>query len=121
MDIVITIIGIAIVVMGIVYLIKPAFMKWLVDFFKKGARIYLAGVLRLALAVVFLLSARECGRPIIIGVLGVLFLLGGFFIFILGPKSITPILDWWLTKPVWIMRVLALVTAAFGALIIYAA
>ena len=90
MDIVITIIGIAIIVMGTVYLIRPAVAKWLIEFFKKGSRIYIAGLLRLVLAVVFLLSARECGKPIIIGVLGVLFLLGGILVLILGPKRTTP-------------------------------
>ena len=121
MDIVITIIGIAIVVMGIVYLIKPAIMKWLIDFFKKGPRIYIAGFLRFVLGVVFLLAATKCREQTIIGVLGVLFLLGGFLIFILGSQRIRPILEWWLTKPVWVMRILALLTVAFGVLIIYAA
>jgi len=121
MDVVIKIIGIVVIVIGIAYLVKPGIMKWLLDFFKKGPRIYIAGLLRFVLGVVFLLAATKCSRPVIIGVLGVLFLLGGFLIFILGPKRITPILEWWQKQPEWVMRALALLTGAFGVLIIYAA
>jgi len=113
MDVVIKIIGIVVIVVGIAYIVRPGIMKWLLDFFKEGSNIYLAGLLRFVLGVVFLLAATECSKPIIIGVLGVLFLLGGLLIFILGPKRTTPILEWWLTKPVWIMRALALLTGAF--------
>ncbi len=118
---VIKIIGIIVIVLGIAYLVKPGIMKWLLEFFKKGSSIYIAGLLRFVLGVVFLLAARECSKPTIIGVLGVLFLLGGFLIFILGPKRTRPILEWWQRKPEWVMRALALLTAAFGVLIIYAA
>jgi len=121
METVIKIIGIAIVVTGIAYLFRPSIMKWLMEFFKKDARIYLAGLLRLAIGTVFLWAAPECDRITIIRVLGVLFLAGGALIFILGSERMRRILEWWLTKPVWIMQILAVVTAAFGALIIYAA
>ena len=121
MDILIKIIGIVIVITGIVYLIKPAVMKWLIEFFKKGSRIYIAGLLRLTLAVVFLLAATACRITWIITVLGILFLLGGILVLILGPKRTTPFLDWWLKKPNWIMQILAVVTVLFGVLIIFAA
>ena len=121
METVIKIIGIAIVVIGIAYLFRPDIMKRLMEFFKKDARIYIAGLLRFTLGIVFLLAARECDRSAIIGALGVLFLAGGVLIFILGSERMRRILEWWLTKPVWIMQILAVVTAAFGALIIYAA
>ncbi len=121
MDVVIKIIGIIIVVVGIAYLVRPGIMKWLMEFFKKGSNIYLGGLLRLALAVVFLLAATSCKKTWIIIVLGILFLFGGILVLILGPKRITPILEWWLKKPNWILQVLALLTVAFGVLIIYAA
>jgi len=121
MDVIIKIIGIAFIVIGIAYLVRPGIMKWLLEFFKNGSNIYLAGLLRLALAVVFLLAATACKKTWIIIVLGILFLFGGILVLILGPKRTRPILEWWLTKPVWIMRALALLTGAFGVLIIYAA
>ncbi|MBN2456015.1 MAG: hypothetical protein JXB29_05690 [Sedimentisphaerales bacterium] len=63
MDSIIKIIGIVFVAIGIVYLLKPEIAKALMDFFKQANRIYIAAVIRLALAVVFLLAARECIVP----------------------------------------------------------
>jgi hypothetical protein len=37
--------------MGIAYLLRPEIVKKLMGFFKKGKRIYLAGLIRFALAV----------------------------------------------------------------------
>lgn len=121
MNIIIEVVGIVIIVLGIAYLLRPPIMKWLMEFFKKGPRIYIAGLLRFVLGVVFLLAATKCRKQTIIGVLGVLFLLGGLLIFILGTKRTRPIIEWWQSKPTWVLQILALVTAAFGALIVYAA
>jgi hypothetical protein len=73
------------------------------------------------LGIVFLLAATACRKTWIIIVLGILFLFGGILVLILGPKRTAPILEWWLKKPNWILQVLALLTVAFGVLIIYAA
>ncbi len=121
MTVLIKIVGIVIIVLGIAYIVRPGIMKWLMEFFKKGSNIYLAGLLRLALAVIFLLAATACKKTWIIIVLGILFLFGGILVLILGPKRTTPILEWWQKQPEWVMRALALLTGAFGVLIIYAA
>lgn len=121
MDVVIKIIGVIVIVVGIAYIVRPGIMKWLLEFFKKGSNIYIAGLLRFVSGIIFLLAARECSKPVIIGVLGVLFLLGGFLIFILGPKRAAPFLEWWLKKPNWVLQVLAVIAMLFGVLIIYAA
>ena len=121
MDIIIRSLGIVIVVVGIVYLLRPDVMKWLLEFFKKGKRIYLAGLLRLALAVIFLLGARECDITWVIVVFGILFLMGGVLIFILGPEKLRRILDWYQKQSVLFLRVLAVIALAIGAVIIYSA
>ena len=60
MDIVIKIMGIVLVFLAVLYLLKPDIMKSLMEFFKQGKRIYFAGLIRIVLAIVFLLAAREC-------------------------------------------------------------
>ena len=75
MDIVIKIVGIAIVFIAIVYLLKPDVLKRLMEFFKQGKRLYFAGLIRFALAIVFLLGARECDITWVIVVFGILFLI----------------------------------------------
>ena len=121
MDLVVKIVGIVIVAVGVVYLLKPDVMKWLIEFFKQGKRIYFAGLIRLALAVIFLLGARECDITWVIVVFGILFLIGGVLIFILGPEKIRRILDWYQKQSALLLRVIAVIALAIGAVIIYSA
>ena len=119
--IVIKSLGMLFALMGIAYLLRPNIIKKLMGFFKKGKRIYFAGLLRFALAVVFLVAARECRYPWIIFASGLIFLTGGLLIFMLGPEKIRRILDWYEEQPALIFRVIALVVLAFGAIIIFSA
>ncbi len=121
MDIVIKSLGIVIILIGIVYLLKPDVMKWLMEFFKQGKRIYLAGLIRFALAVAFFSAYRDCDQRWIIFAFGILFLIGGLLIFILGPEKIKRILDWWQKQSVLLLRVMAVLTLAIGAVIIFSA
>ena len=121
MAVVIKIIGAAIILLGLLYIVKPQIMKSLLEFFKKGSRIYIAALLRLTLAVVFLISAAECRIRWVIIALGILMMLGGLLIFALGPRRISPILEWWQRQSTLLLRVLAVIVLAIGAIIIYAA
>jgi len=121
MNIVIRILGIVFALMGIVYLLRPEVMKWLIKFFKKGKRIYFAGLIRFALAVVFLVAARECKYFWVILVFGILFIIGGLLIFILGPQKLKTILDWYEKQSTVLLRVIAIIVVAAGAVIIVSA
>jgi len=121
MDIVIKSIGIVIILIGIVYLLRPNVMKWLIGFFRQGKRIYLAGLIRFALAVVFLVGARECRRFWVVFAFGILFLIGGLLIFILGPEKIKRVLDWWQKQSILLLRVMAVLALVIGAVIIFSA
>lgn len=119
--IVIKSLGMLFALMGIAYLLRPDIVKKFMGFFKKGKRIYLAGLIRFVLGVVFLVAARECRYPWIIFASGIIFLIGGLLIFMLGPEKIRRILDWYQNQPTLIFRVIALVVLAFGAIIIFSA
>jgi uncharacterized protein YjeT (DUF2065 family) len=119
--IVIKSLGMLFALMGIAYLLRPDIIKKLMAFFKKGKRIYLPGLIRFALAIVFLVAARECRYPWIIFASGIIFLIGGLLIFMLGPEKIRRILDWYQNQPTLIFRVIAVVVLAFGAIIIFSA
>ncbi|MEJ2701499.1 MAG: hypothetical protein P8Z79_03555 [Sedimentisphaerales bacterium] len=113
--------GILFVLIGVAYLLRPGILKALMSFFKKGKRIYVAGLIRFALAVVFLLAATQCRRPRIIGAFGVLFLLSGLLIFVLGPDRIRRIFDWYAKQSNIVFRIVACVVIAVGAIIIFSA
>ena len=121
MDVVVKIIGILFICIAVVYLLKPTVMKWFIGFFKKGKRIYFAGLIRFALAVVFLLAARECKNFWVIFAFGILFIISGLLIFVLGPKKVSSILDWYQKQSLLLLRLIALIVLAIGAVIIYAA
>ena len=121
MDIVVKIIGIVIVAMAILLLLKPDIMKHVLQFFKKGKRIYLAGLMRLVLAVVFLLAARECDLTWVIVVFGILFLISGLLVFMLGPQRLRGMMEWFEKRSALMLRAMAVLVLAIGAIIIYAA
>jgi len=121
MVIVIKSLGIVFALIGVGYLLRPGIIKWLMGFFKKGKRIYFAGLLRFALAVVFLVAARECRYPWVIFASGIIFLTGGLLIFLLGPEKIRRILDWYHEQPMLNFRVIAAIVLLFGAVIIFSA
>ena len=121
MDIIIKIIGIVFIAIAIVLLLKPTVMNQLMEFFKKGKRIYFAGLVRLALAVIFLLGARECDITWVIVVFGILFLISGLLIFMLGPEKCKSMIDWFQKQSALFLRVMAIITLAIGAIIVYSA
>jgi hypothetical protein len=121
MQIVIRIIGILMFLSGILFLLKPALIKQIVTFMQKGYRVYFIAMLRIALAIVFLLGARQCGMPRVIVILAILFLLSGLSIFMLGSGKIQRILKWYLRQPIFFLRILSLIPLILGGLIIYAA
>ena len=121
MDIVIQSLGIVFALAGIVYLLRPDAMKWLMEFFKQGKRMYFAGLIRFALAIVFLVGARECKQFWVIFAFGILFIIGGLLIFTIGLERFKSIIDWWQKQSLLLLRVMALITLAVGAVIIYSA
>ena len=121
MVIVIKSLGIVFALVGIVYLLRPDIMKWLMEFFKQGKRIYFAGLIRFALAVVFLVGARECKRFWVIFALGLLFIISGMLVFIIPLEKIKAYISWWQKKSPLILRIMALIALAVGAIIIYSA
>jgi len=121
MDTVIKIIGIVFIAMTIVYFLKPDVMKWLMEFFKKGKRIYLAALVRFTLAVVFLLAARECDITWVIVAFGILFIISGLLIFILGLERVKAYIGWWQKQSTLLLRLVSLIGLALGAIIIYSA
>ena len=118
---VIQILGIVIVAIGIAYIIKPSVMNRMIEFFKKGNRLYIAAPVRLTFAVVFLLGARECKYFWVIFAIGILFLITGVLVLVLGPKKLIPMLEWWLKQPTLLLRLMALIALAFGVVIIISA
>jgi hypothetical protein len=121
MNIIIKILGVLFILLGVGFIIKPQVIQRLFKFIGKGKRIYLAALLRLALAVVFLLGAGACRIEWIVAIVGIIFLLSGLLIFIIRPGKIGSVLDWFESKPSIVFRLLSLIVITVGGIIIYAA
>jgi uncharacterized protein YjeT (DUF2065 family) len=119
--IVIKLLGIVFALLGVAYLLKPQITKRLIGFFKKGRRMYLPGLVRFILAVVFFVGAGQCRYFWIIFAFGILFLISGLLIFVLGPAKMRRILDWYEKQPLFIFRVIAVVVVAVGVIIVFSA
>jgi len=115
------IIGLFVTAMGIIALLNPNIIKIMMAFWKEGKRLYVAGVIRICVGVLFLYCSPMAMRPNIIFILGILAILGGLFIIIRGPKKMKLILENLSKKPVNFLRWLSLIILAFGALIIFSA
>ena len=120
-NIIIKALGVLLILLGIVFMIKPQAVKWLMEFINKGKRIYGASVLRFVCGVIFLLGAGQSRHKWIIAVLGILFLLGGLLICMLGPAKIGRMFSWFRDKPPLLYRFFSVILFILGGLIIYAA
>jgi hypothetical protein len=121
METVIKIIGTVIVCVGLVYLIKPEIFRVIMRFFAKGNRLYIAAVIRFALAIVFFLGARHCGIKWVIVLFGLIFLLSGLLIFMLGLERAKGIIRWYQGQPSFVYRIVAIIVLSVGLIITYSA
>lgn len=121
MLIVVRLIGILIVGMGVAFLLRPKLYRQYAAFWQPGKRLYLGAILAILFGVILLLAATQCRLIGVILALGILCLVKGILILPLGEKKIKSILKWWQAKPLWVLRLVALIAIAFGALLFYSA
>ena len=115
------IVGMIILLLGVAILIKPQLTKKLFHFIAKGKRIYLIGILRIILGVLFLIGALSCSIPWLIILFGILFCVSGLTIFAMKFERLKAIMNWFDQKPVSFMRLMGIIALLIGALITYAA
>ncbi len=109
--------GIAITAFGLVIFASPDFIKKVFDFFKEGKRIYLAGVLRVFIGLLLLLTVSHSTVPLAVISLGLLFLVSGIVVFAVDLEKTKVFLSHYSDLPQLIIRLLGLVAACFGLLI----
>jgi len=113
--------GVAIVVMGIIFLQNPKALNQYLSFWKEDKRLRMGAILALLFGVIFLMAASECRLTLLINILGIWSIIKGVLLLTLAKKKIYAYLDWWLDKPVSTTRILSGIVLAFGILLIYSA
>lgn len=114
-------IGIVMVVLGAIYLAKPAIMKKYMHYWMKDNRIYLGGAISLVFAIIFLRAANLCSIPWFVVLMGIISLVKAVCLFGFGPKKVKPWMEQLANKPVGTLRTFALMPLIIGVLLIYAA
>jgi hypothetical protein len=119
MQTIIKIIGIVIIIMSVIYLLKPAVPRALIKFFKQGNWIYLAGLIRLVLAILFFMAANQCRKTAAIVFFGVLFLISAMLIFSVPITKMRKYMSWWQGQSDIVLRIASLLGLAIGTAIVY--
>ena len=121
MVILVKLFAIAIVVLGVIFLLSPKALKQYLSFWTKRKNFYLAGILSILFSVVFLLAASQCKLAVVLIIMGILSLIKGIWLFVIGPKGMVAMGNWWLERDTKVLRLIAPFILAFGILLIYSA
>jgi uncharacterized protein YjeT (DUF2065 family) len=117
----ITAIGILFVVVGVIYTVKPSIIRAFIDFAKVGKRIYFLAPIRLVLGAALLVAAPKAVNVWIPGIIGAILVISGISIYFLGLARIGAIMDWWKALPDNKLRIVTILAAVLGVLLIYSA
>ncbi|MBL7197074.1 MAG: hypothetical protein ISS47_03130 [Candidatus Omnitrophica bacterium] len=121
MVILVRLFGVAVVVMGAIFAINQENFKKYLLFWKEKKSIKIGALVAIVLGVLFLIAAPQCRLTRLVTVIGVWSVIKGVLLLIIKQKKIDAYLDWWLARPVSIMRYLGFIAIAFGILFIYSA
>jgi hypothetical protein len=113
--------GVAIVVMGLVFLTNSKALKQYIAFWKQDKKIQIGGMIALLFGIVFLMAAAQCRLTWLINILGIWSIIKGVVLLTFKKKKLYGYFDWWLNKPDSVMRVISVIVLIFGILLIYAA
>jgi len=121
MAMLIRLLGAVVVVMGLIFGIKPEIFQKYVKFWNSRKRIVIGGIISFLFGVVFLLSASRCRVPAVITILGIWAIIKGIILFVLKERRLSTYLEWWSKKPLSVMRLIGIISLAFGILVIWCA
>ncbi len=118
MIILIKLLGLLITGVGLGIFASPGFSAKLFDFFKSGKNIYYAGVFRGLAGLLILVTASRSTVPLAAIALGIMFLVSGITIFAAEREKLLVFVEHYSQMPGLVIRLLGLVAASFGILVL---
>lgn len=112
--------GALIAAWGVTAVIKPERMHAFLRFMSRKRWYFIAAFVRLLFAVIFLMFGNDTRKPKVIWFLGLLFLTAGILVFVIPQHKIKSVINWWIARPLWVLRLWGVAAVLFGVLIIYA-
>ena len=113
--------GLAIVIMGVIFGVRPEVFQRYVKFWNSRKRIVAGGVISLLFGTIFLLAAFKCRAPVVIAIFGTWAIIKGVILFVINEKKLNAYLEWWSKKPLSVIRTLGIISLALGILVIWCA
>ena len=110
-------VGVLLIALGTMFLFDNKKFQSFISFFKRGNNIYLAGIIKVILGLLFLAAFADTN--VFIFIIGLLSLIGGIVIFILGPKRLNKYVDFWVVKMSKNICWIAICYLVMGVLLIY--
>ena len=121
MVMVVRILGVAIIVLGLVFIVKPLVLRAYLTFWREKKRIRFGAAIAGVVGIVLLVAAPQCRWTWLIIVFGIWSLIKGVLLLVLSQQKINAYLDWWLNRPTKVLGPLGLLAMVFGALLVCAA
>lgn len=119
MALLVTLVGVLILGIGVLIAVAPArFFHWIASM-ETTIRFRAAILVRVVIGLLFLLAAPSCRQPAVVQVVGIIILLAAAGLLLLGRERLDSFLSWWMSRPLSLHRVWAVVAWGFGALLIY--
>ncbi|MFH1772557.1 MAG: hypothetical protein ABH872_07040 [Candidatus Omnitrophota bacterium] len=114
-------IGIVMMIAGIAFLFKPEAMRKMIDFWAKGKRLYLGGIINLIIGILLLSASSVCAIAWFVRLIGIISLLKAIVIFVLGPKKLFPLAERLLEGSSSSLRFFSVLAVLLGILLIFTA
>ncbi len=114
-------IGVLLVIWGLWIVIRPEFIRKIIQVLCKGLLVYIPPAVRVLLGIVFLLSARECRVPWVVMAFGIIMFAAGIVMFMMKAGKLRSMFEWWGKRSLTALRVMGLLAAAVGGVIAWAA
>jgi hypothetical protein len=106
---------------GLVTLGFPALIRRQLEAWMRRGRLYVAGIVRLAIGTIFIFGSGMCSEPALIMLFGILFVAAGVIALLIGEKRLESMTGWFAARSDGTIRLWGIVTIAFGALVVFAA
>lgn len=113
-------IGALVSLWGFTAVLRPDWMKRMMDFFVVGRRFWAAAAVKVVVGVVLLIFARECRIPWVIILVGILTAGGSLLAMTFKPETVQKFMLWWQKQPFWLFRLWGVAAIIFGGIIIVA-
>lgn len=106
---------------GSMVAVRSSCMRWILEFFREGKKVYLAALVRVIVGGVFLVASTNSSIPWLMAFVGLLCIWTSFVMFLLKLSALQGLIDWWLELDDKYLNISGIILIFVGALLLLAA